>query len=86
MRKHPSELEMDKLDFSKARLTPLRAMRLKCLDCCGFVEMEVEKCPSTNCPLYPYRKGRVKKIRARPLSYIRVQALKQRDRRGDKSA
>ncbi len=38
-------------------LTPMKAIRAKCLDCmCGQVN-EVRLCPSTDCPLYPYRMG-----------------------------
>ena len=38
-------------------MTPLKAIRAKCLDCsCGSVD-EVRKCPITECPLYEYRSG-----------------------------
>ena len=38
-------------------LTPMKAIRAKCLDCmCGQVN-EVRLCPSTDCSLYPYRMG-----------------------------
>ena len=38
-------------------LTPMRAIRAKCLDCmCGQVT-EVRLCPITDCSLYPYRMG-----------------------------
>ena len=37
--------------------TPLRAIRLKCLDCsCGSAQ-EVRECPIKQCPLYYYRSG-----------------------------
>ncbi len=38
--------------------TPLRAMRKKCLDCCGNSSREVELCPVRDCALYPYRLGK----------------------------
>ena len=38
-------------------MTPLKAIRLKCLDCCCGQAIEVKLCPSENCPLYPYRMG-----------------------------
>lgn len=39
-------------------LTPLKAIRAKCLECsCGQVK-EVRLCILTNCPLYPYRMGK----------------------------
>ena len=31
------------------------AMNLKCLDCVAFQTKEVKLCPSTNCPLWPFR-------------------------------
>ncbi len=38
--------------------TPLKAIRLKCLDCsCGSAD-EVRKCPIKWCPLYPFRSGK----------------------------
>ena len=37
--------------------TPLRAIRLKCLDCCCGSVMEVRLCTATDCPLHGYRKG-----------------------------
>lgn len=38
-------------------LTPMKAIRAKCLDCmCGQI-YEIPKCPCTDCPLYPYRSG-----------------------------
>ena len=38
-------------------MTPLRAIRAKCLDCMGGNAAEVRRCPSESCPLYPYRMG-----------------------------
>lgn len=38
-------------------LTPVKAIRAKCLDCCGYSPMEVRLCPCTSCSLYPYRMG-----------------------------
>lgn len=38
--------------------TPIRAIRDKCLDCCGNQYGEVEKCPSKDCALWSYRKGK----------------------------
>lgn len=39
-------------------LTPIKAIRQKCLECsCGQVS-EVRLCPIKNCPLYPYRLGK----------------------------
>jgi hypothetical protein len=45
------------------RLTPIKAIRAKCLDCCCGSSNEVKLCPcdgtqSGLCPLYPYRLGK----------------------------
>lgn len=40
------------------RLTPLRAIRAKCLDCCAGQVAEVRRCELENCPLFPYRFGK----------------------------
>lgn len=37
--------------------TPLRAIRLKCLDCCMGSSAEVRLCTVPDCSLYPYRLG-----------------------------
>ena len=39
-------------------LTPVKAIRAKCLDCSGGSRYEVEQCVITDCPLYPYRLGK----------------------------
>lgn len=38
-------------------LTPLKAIRRKCLDCCCFQPKEVALCTAENCPLYAFRTG-----------------------------
>lgn len=38
-------------------LTSLRAIRAKCLDCCGGSEKEVRECQITGCALFAYRMG-----------------------------
>ena len=39
------------------RISPLKAIRLKCLDCCCGSSNEVKLCPAANCPLHPFREG-----------------------------
>lgn len=41
------------------RITRAKAIRLKCLDCCGGQAKEVRLCPCEKCPLFPYRFGHV---------------------------
>jgi hypothetical protein len=39
-------------------LTPVKAIRAKCLDCTGDQPKEVRECPVYACPCWPYRMGR----------------------------
>ena len=39
-------------------MTPIKAIRAKCLDCCGGSTKEARLCPADSCPLHPYRMGR----------------------------
>ena len=39
-------------------LTPVKAIRAKCIDCCGGSSFEVKECPIKDCSLYPYRLGK----------------------------
>ena len=45
-------------------LTPVKAIRAKCLDCTCSQVKEVRSCPSYHCALWPYRMG------ARPTSRL----------------
>jgi hypothetical protein len=40
------------------RLTPVKSIRAKCLDCSAGSPKEVKECPVTGCVLYPYRLGK----------------------------
>jgi len=39
-------------------LTPMSAIREKCLECCTWSWREVKKCPCNDCAIYPYRFGK----------------------------
>lgn len=39
-------------------LTPMKAIRAKCLECSAGNANEVKLCPITACPLFPYRFGK----------------------------
>ena len=54
-RNMPTE-ELERLGH--ARLSPLRALRLKCLDCCNGSAQEVRLCTVVDCPSWPFRMGR----------------------------
>jgi hypothetical protein len=46
-----------------SNITPMKAIRLKCLDCTCQQRSEITLCSATDCPLHPYRMGkRPKKI------------------------
>ena len=52
-----------------SNLTPLKAIRARCIDCSGFELKEVRNCQHLDCPLYPLRMGKgaratLKRIRA----------------------
>jgi hypothetical protein len=40
------------------RVSPPRALRLKCLDCCNDSVQEVRLCTAVDCPSWPFRMGR----------------------------
>ena len=40
-----------------AKLTPLKAIRAYCIECCSGSKAEVRKCVIPSCALYPYRMG-----------------------------
>ena len=40
-----------------AKLTPIKAIRAKCMDCCAGQFVEVRLCAVEKCPLYEYRMG-----------------------------
>lgn len=39
-------------------MTPLKAIREKCLDCSAQQPSEVKHCPVTTCALWPFRMGK----------------------------
>lgn len=50
--------EIDAAEWEgKQRLTPIKAIRAKCIDCCGGSLGEVRKCVAVDCPLWPLRMG-----------------------------
>lgn len=40
-------------------LRPFKAIRARCIDCCGGSPTEVRKCVSIKCPLWPMRMGKL---------------------------
>lgn len=43
-------------------LTPVKAIRAKCMDCTCNQYIEIKLCPVKDCPLYPYRMGHRPKV------------------------
>lgn len=39
-------------------MTPMKAIRAKCLNCCGGSAHEVRLCSCVDCSLHPYRFGK----------------------------
>ena len=39
-------------------MPPTKAIRAKCLDCCGGHASAVKLCPCEKCPLHPFRLGK----------------------------
>ncbi|WP_199526011.1 hypothetical protein [Rhodosalinus halophilus] len=55
----PRGLSTDDLErLGHARVSPLRALRLKCLDCCNGSTREVRLCTAVDCPNWPFRMGK----------------------------
>jgi len=70
--------------MKKNRLTPIKAIHQKCLDCSGFSTKEVRECPCNEnnenveyCFLYPYRLGKKPKQKTEftPIRSIRRYCL-----------
>jgi len=49
------------------RISRSKAIRLKCIDCCGGNMAEVRRCPAENCPLWRYRMGKEENDELKPV-------------------
>ena len=49
---------VDNEDNEGTIISPLKAIRAKCLDCCCGQRLEVKLCTATTCPLYAFRMGK----------------------------
>ena len=55
----PRSMSADELQqLGHERVSPLRALRLKCLDCCNDSAQEVRLCTAVACPSWPFRMGK----------------------------
>jgi len=50
-------------------LTPIKAIRAKCLDCSCNQTKEIRECPVKDCALYPYRFGKRPKATLKSETY-----------------
>lgn len=65
-------------------MTPIKAIRLFCLECCGGSSNEVKLCPSTTCQLYPFRLGKNPNVKPREITEEQRQAIAKRLSEGKK--
>lgn len=56
----------------------LKAIRAKCLDCCGGQAVEVRECHLTGCTLHPYRMGKNPYRKSQEISDARREELAER--------
>ena len=63
--------------MEEKRISALKAIRLKCLDCCCNQREEVKLCPAKGCPLWSFRLGK-NPNRSRNLTDEQRQAAKDR--------
>ena len=68
--------------FGHEPMSPGRALRLRCLDCCGNQVSEVRACTAVRCPAWPFRMG-TNPYRA-PVSDERREAARERFARARK--
>ena len=59
-------------------MTPIQAIRAKCLDCCCDQANEVKLCLATRCPLHPFRLGKNPNIKPREYTEEQREAMRQR--------
>jgi hypothetical protein len=89
----PDQMTAEELiALGHSAMSPLKALRLRCIDCYGGSLKSVRGCTSTDCPSWPFRMGRnpwrapaseERKQRARDLAARRPRAAKnQRQGRG----
>lgn len=64
---------------------PVKAIRLKCLDCCAGSSQEVDKCTAKKCPIYPFRYGKNPFRTKREMSEEQKERLKEQLARGRKT-
>jgi hypothetical protein len=73
----PRKMQRSELEaMGHAPMSPMEAIRARCLDCCAGSAYEVRCCVATTCPSWPFRTG--KNPWRAPISEERREALRQR--------
>ena len=49
---------LTKMGIVPVKLTPMKAIREKCMECSNWQFKEVRLCPAVDCALWPFRFGR----------------------------
>jgi hypothetical protein len=60
------------------RITPIKAIRLKCLECCADSSLEVKLCDLKRCSLHKFRLGRNPNINRKAMSDEQREACRER--------
>jgi hypothetical protein len=55
--KDPRQVPLAEIRQLEIPESPIKAIRAKCIDCCGGNAAEARKCVSVKCALWPYRMG-----------------------------
>ena len=55
--KHEIRTQRGNGETREVSLTPNKAIRYQCLECVGWLPLEVKECTDPHCPLYPFRMG-----------------------------
>jgi hypothetical protein len=76
--KDPKDVPLPILSHYHREANPLKALRLRCLDCCCGSAPEVRKCTAVACPSWPFRMGTNPFRAKRVLSDEQKQAMAQR--------
>ena len=54
----PDQMTAEELiALGHSAMSPLKALRLRCIDCCAGSSLEVRLCTAVSCPAWPFRLG-----------------------------
>ncbi len=78
----PRDMSQDELrEIGHERMSPLKALRLRCVDCCAGSTYEVRACVAVDCPSWPFRMGKNPWREKRQLSDEQRAAMAERGRK-----